>query len=652
LIVTDNYGCMDTVSDSVHVKPGFAFTFRNDTVCFKNPTHFTAVDLAVGDSLYNVSWNFGDVNSGPNNISYQFSPQHTFTQPGIFIVKLKVTNSDNCTDSLYREVTVHALPAPAFAFTSLPCDSVIYFHDSTSPGSGSIASWQWTFGDGTPPVVIPGSSGSGDTSHVYLNEAVYPVVLKVTNSFGCSDTLQKMVESYPCILASFTHNDTLMCARYQIAFGDSSLPISIINQWHWLFGDGTDTLYTTHAPVINHTFANAGTYDVQLIIHAVVGSGRTFVDTMMQHVVIHPTPLAYFSNVPVCRLQNTIFKDTSNTFGSANISWKWTFGESWSGSKDTSFFKNPTFTYDSAGVYDVRMIVMNRFGCKDSVTKPTRVYEIPTAIFDHTVACSGNPTYFNDKSLIADTANLVSWLWNFGETGSKKDTSLLQDPQHQYKTDGDYLVRLIVRDQHGCYDTVDSTVTVHVTPVSSFLFTENVSNMTGKLQFKNESSGADSYYWDFGNGTNSTDENPIVKYANDGLYIIMLVSSNQFECSDTSYYQYEFKFKGLYIPNAFAPASENASINKFTPVGTNLKNYKIEVFDTWGHPIWSSTEPGIDAYGRPNESWDGRDSERNVLPSGTYMWKASATFTDDTEWEGSDIGKGEYKTMGTVTLIR
>jgi PKD repeat protein len=651
LIVTDSYGCMDTVSDSVHVKPGFAFTFRNDTVCYKNPTHFTAVDLAEGDSLYNVSWNFGDPNTGPSNISYLFSPQHTFSQPGIYAVKLKVTDSDNCTDSLYREVTVHALPVPAFSIISTPCDSVIHFRDSTSAGGGTILSWEWTFGDGSPALIIPGSVGSGDTSHIYLIQNTYPVVLKVTNSFGCYDTIMKIAELYPCIFASFTHNDTLMCARYNIAFSDSSLPVNIINQWHWIFGDGNDTTYTHHSAVIHHTFADPGVYNVRLIIHATVpGSGRTFVDTSLQSLVIHPTPLSYFSNLSVCKKQFTVFRDTSNTFGTAINSWEWIFGESYSGSNDTSHLKNPTHKYDSAGTYTVRMVVMNRFGCKDSIIKPTRVFEIPTAIFDHSLACSGNPTYFTDKSLIGDTANIVNWLWNFGEATSKKDTSLLQDPVHQYKSDGDYLVRLIIKDQHGCYDTVDSTLKVQVTPVSSFTYTDNINNMTGKLQFSNKSSGADTYFWDFGNGQTSTDENPIVTYANDGSYLIMLISENQYNCTDTTFYKYEFIFKGLYIPNAFAPSSLGTGADVFAPVGVNLKQFKIEVFDNWGHLLWTSI--ALDPLGRPTESWDGKDSNGVLLPSGTYMWKASATFIDNTDWQGSDIGKGDYKTAGTVTLIR
>ncbi len=651
LIVTDSYGCMDTVSDSVYVKPGFAFTFNNDTVCFKDATHFTPVDLAQGDSLYNPTWDFGDPNSGPNNISYQFAPIHTFTQPGIFIVKLRVTDSDNCTDSLYREVIVHALPAPAFSILSQPCDSVIHFRDSSSAGSGSIASWEWNFGDGSPNVVIPGTFGSGDTSHIYLVQGIYPVVLRVTNSFGCIDTVLNNAELYPCIIAWFSHNDTLMCARYNIEFRDSSLPVNIINQWHWYFGDGLDTTYSAFTPIVHHTFVNPGTYDVKLVIHATVpGSGQTFNDTTQRAVVIHPTPLPYFSNLSVCKKQTTIFLDTSNTYGTPTSTWKWNFGESYSGTKDTSSLKNPTHKYDSAGVYTVQMVVMNGFGCKDSITKQTRVFEIPTAIFDHSIACSGNPTYFTDKTLIGDTANIVNWLWNFGETGAKKDTSMLKDPIHQYKAEGDYVVRLIVKDQHGCYDTVDSTIRVNITPTSSFTFTENINNMTGKLQFQNKSNGADSYFWDFGNGQTSTDENPVVTYANDGSFLIELISNNQYDCSDTTFYRYEFIFKGLYIPNAFAPTSLTAGANTFAPIGVNLKQFKIEVYDNWGHLLWTSTT--LDAMGRPTESWNGKDDANALAPAGTYMWKASATFIDNTIWEGSDIGKGQFKTFGTVTLIR
>jgi PKD repeat protein len=648
LIVTDNYGCQDTITDSVYVKPGFSFTFTSqDTVCFKNPSHFYAVDQAQGDSLYSVVWDFGEPASGPNNISYLYNPTHTYLAPGQYTVKLKAWDSDNCVDSVYKVVTVHALPQPEFTSSAVPCDSVIHFTDLSLAGNGNIISWDWDFGDGTFPPLVIAAPGPGDTSHLYVNQGFYNVILKVTNSFGCIDTVSRTVQRLPCIKAAFVHADTLLCARYPIAFSDSSLPVSRINTWTWSWGDGTDTTYNTHAPVVTHTFTSAGTYHVRLTIDATV-STTPITDSTYQSVVIHATPLTYFSNTAVCLHALTLFRDTSNTFGVQTTKWNWNFGEPYSAPFDTSTTKNPTHRYDSAGYFDVKLMVMNIYGCKDSLTKPTRVYQVPTALFRNDPACSGNPTYFYDSTAVGDTL-IGFWRWRFGDVASKKDTSLLADPIHVYKTDGDYNVRLIVQDKNGCRDTVDSTITVHVTPLAEFSYTDNVNGMTGKVQLNNSSVGATLYSWDFGNGQTSNDENPIVTYASDGTYIIKLISSNEFQCSDTTYYKYEVLFKGLYVPNAFSPSNTNIAVRLFKPAGINLKQYLVQVFDSWGHLMWESTK--LDLQGRPEEGWDGTFNGE-LMPQGTYMWRINAVFIDDTIWQGSDIGKGAASTMGTVSLIR
>jgi len=227
---------------------------------------------------------------------------------------------------------------------------------------------------------------------------------------------------------------------------------------------------------------------------------------------------------------------------------------------------------------------------------------------------------------------------------------MLRNPVYKYKKEGNYDVLLIIRDNHGCYDTVDSTVTVNPSPISAFLITENFENKAGKILVNNKSEGADSYFWDFGNGYTSTDESPVVTYSRDGIYNIMLASFNHFGCSDTTYLKYELLFKGLYIPNAFVPVSDLQGVNVFKPVGINLKQYKVQVFDSWGNQLWESSN--LDSFGRPVESWNGRKSNGELYQTGTYVWKISATFIDGTVWEGSDIGKGDGKTIGTVTLIR
>ena len=110
LAVTDSHGCKDTVYDSVYVKPAFHFTFTHDTVCFGYLMHFHPVDLALGDSLYSPLWDFGDPNSGPNNISHNFN-----------------TNMSSCVVT-----TVTTVWTASFApFRSMPCRSRI-FHPASS----------------------------------------------------------------------------------------------------------------------------------------------------------------------------------------------------------------------------------------------------------------------------------------------------------------------------------------------------------------------------------------------------------------------------------------------------------------------------------------------------------------------------------------
>jgi hypothetical protein len=130
----------------------------------------------------------------------------------------------------------------------------------------------------------------------------------------------------------------------------------------------------------------------------------------------------------------------------------------------------------------------------------------------------------------------------------------------------------------------------------------------------------------------------------------MLVSFNQYGCADTTYLPYEVLFKGLYVPNAFSPSYGVQGVNLFKPVGVNLTEYKAEVYDSWGHLLWKSTM--LDDAGRPVEGWNGYKSNGDIYPQGTYLWIIKAIFSDGTVWEGSDIGKGQGKAFGTVTLIR
>ena len=184
---------------------------------------------------------------------------------------------------------------------------------------------------------------------------------------------------------------------------------------------------------------------------------------------------------------------------------------------------------------------------------------------------------------------------------------------------------------------------------AEFTITENFGYMNGNIIFNNTSTGADTYYWDFGNGQTSTEINPSHTYTKDGTYLILLTAMNKLNCSDTFSYKYEMLFKGLYIPNAFAPGATTTLGSVFQPAGISLKRYKIEVYDNWGHMMWESS--ALDNNGTPTESWDGTYHGK-PMPQGTYLWKVHAVFLDDSTWQGSDNGAGKGSAIGTVLLIR
>jgi hypothetical protein len=179
------------------------------------------------------------------------------------------------------------------------------------------------------------------------------------------------------------------------------------------------------------------------------------------------------------------------------------------------------------------------------------------------------------------------------------------------------------------------------------------------IRLNNESSIKYSFSWDFGNGEppNEVEENPVVKYDRDTVYIITLAVTDTFGCMDLTSMQYEFFFDNLYVPNAFSPSSYNLGYREFMPKGLNLKDYHIMVFDKRGNLVWESkkldcenTLPGH-CKGSPSEGWDGTFNGQ-PLPQDVYMWKINAVFKNDKVWEGSDSGTGSTSTMGTVTLIR
>jgi len=186
----------------------------------------------------------------------------------------------------------------------------------------------------------------------------------------------------------------------------------------------------------------------------------------------------------------------------------------------------------AAGSVSLVLTSSGAFGC-DPQTDTIRVTfkPSPAANFTSTTACQNINTAFTDQSVSLD-GTILFWSWEFGDG----DTSIAQNPQHNYAASGTYITSLIVLSTNGCSDTITESVTVLPVPIPSFvpeLICENYPFTLTDNSFV--SSGTiTAWSYDFGNGNTSTDQNPTFTFPQSGTYPVIMTATSDLGCIGTA----------------------------------------------------------------------------------------------------------------------
>ena len=144
------------------------------------------------------------------------------------------------------------------------------------------------------------------------------------------------------------------------------------------------------------------------------------------------------------------------------------------------------------------------------------------------IGCAPFDVDFTNTSLGA-----VNYIWDFGD-GSP--TSTLFEPSHLYSLPGDYEVMLIAIDSNSCNiaDTAYLSVIVLSDSISAeFEYTtvENCDSVTATFNLIAELLPTTNFLWNFGDGTISTETNPIHVYSEPGSYTITLIIDDPTSCN-------------------------------------------------------------------------------------------------------------------------
>lgn len=625
LIVNNSFGCADTITKSVQVYfiPETGFSFSN--ICLGDTLYFTdttSVDNSTSIATY--LWSFGDASPTSNFVN----PDHYYLTEGTFTVTLVVTTTDGCSNVATVPVNVYDAPNSMFSYSNACLsNSVVFVNTSTDPTIGNIANWSWDFGDGSAL-----NTSVSSPQHLYSSTGNYTVTLiNYSSNLSCSDTFQNTISVFDKPNAKFGFID--VCYNEPMYFIDSStVSTGSIVSWSWDFGDAT--LLST-LPNPSHTYVNAGTYIVTLI----VSTNNGCLDTISTSVVVHPLPTAQFSTMNVCNGITNSFTDLSFISATDTIqSWIWNFGD---GSPLASS-QNPTHQYAVIGSYSVQLLLVSNFGCKDSITKISIVHPNPSVNFtaDKKIGCEPLCVSFNDSSFIAAGA-ITQWLWSFGDGSPTTDS---QDVLHCYSNDSvfsliDYTVTLIVASDSGCVDTISKNnyITVYPNPVADFSLQPTIASIINPVvSITNLSSGANFWDWDFGDFDTSSIYNPLPhNYSDTGTYLITLVTSTLYNCIDTAYQtiiiEPDFLF---FIPNTFSP-NDDAVNDSFSGKGVFIKEYEMMIFDRWGKLIFDSDDI--------NKPWDGKtNSGAEIAKPDVYVYTFRVT----------DFKNQKHNYKGIVSLVK
>jgi PKD repeat protein len=262
-----------------------------------------------------------------------------------------------------------------------------------------------------------------------------------------------------------------------------------------------------------------GTYDCYLTV--VDDDGGSY-ETSRQVTVLNQPPEANFTYSPSNPEKDEMiqFTDTSTDPDDSVVRWEWDFGDG-----TTSTLQNPTHSYPTNGTYTITLTVWDEHDADDTISKVIVIANLaPEVGFSHlpNEPKISETITFVDESSDPD-GSVITWQWDFGDGTTSTD----QNPTHSYSSEGTYTVTLTVWDNDGGSNTTSRIVVVdNERPIAEFTYLPESPKVGDVVTFTDKSFDPDGeiveWFWDFGDGTTSNEQNPRHEYTNPGTYYVKL----------------------------------------------------------------------------------------------------------------------------------
>lgn len=624
LSTTGVNGCIDTeiINITQNITPpvaGISSSVANNTLNCNTPS----ITLTASGGV-SYSWANGSTILGTSN-SINVTSAGTYT--------LTATGANGCTDTENITITSQGNTIPTFnpiapicaggSFT-LPTNSLNAVLGSWSPAPNFFSTTTYTFtpnaglcanpitltvvvnpypvinaindticagqtGTISTQVTVPGGAytwaGTTNTS------ASLSLALNFSNSYqviysvaGCADTAFASIEVKPVPQVT-VQNSTICVGQVGSVSASANLPNGT---WQWSNGSTASSQALSPVATTN--------YNVVYTLNGCNSLPATATITVL------PVPSITVNSPTICLGDPALLIATANPAG-GNFYW---------GPTASAGNNQITVTPTQDTIIPIYNVLNGCFS--DTIFSQITVNPLPISNISASInqGCVPISVVFTPDITTYDTYSWESNNQNIGTTNALA---------FDFISAGTYNITLTTT-LNGCTSTATLTnpIIVDAYPIAAFEPSSDMFTEPGQgLSFWNNSSGAQTYLWDFGDGSTSTDFAPfhLFNNAENEEITVTLIAASNLGCTDTTEFLIEFD-PGLvyYIPNSFTPDGDQYN-QVFLPVftyGIDPSNYSFEIYNRWGELIFESKNPAI--------GWDGTFGPDGIqCQNGSYIYK-------------------------------
>ncbi|HEX3006500.1 MAG TPA: PKD domain-containing protein, partial [Bacteroidales bacterium] len=521
LIASPLTPCADTVVWNVTVEKAIAnFSMTPEKSCNRStPVSF------VNQSSTNVikyEWAFHDKTTSPDkDVSKTYTEkkdrdEYVIHEPSSYPVKLIVTSTNGCKDSIEKVLTVQ-LPTALFSPSTVQgCAPLKVLFDDYSSSDDPIKDRIWKFGEGADETTVNTS-----TAHLYNTPGTYEVKLIAVTATGCRDTSNIIKINVGSKVTPDFSVTPSFCSSEKIDF--TYLSPAGATKWHYFVGGKS----VPSCPDVSNPSVYMKTPYGPLDVKLEVENNGCFSEATRS--TENKGPVGSFSYVVDC---TSPLKVSFTGIATGASSYLWDFGDG-----NTSTSLSATHTYLTEGDYTVTFVAQGAT-CDETtvqivkVRKRDAVFTLPAEI------CAGTGGNFNSSlshTMVKSCGE--KYLWNFGDN-SQQIRTRKDEVSHSFENGGTYTVKLYAFYDDGCIDSADHTIRVYK-PQTKFKVDKKKGCTPITVTFTDESVAdvhpLNSWTWDFQEGAQPltyTTQKPSVTnmFETPGQYLVSLTVGDNFGC--------------------------------------------------------------------------------------------------------------------------